>query len=249
MKILYFTATGNNLYIAKHFEAELLSIPQLVNDDVYNIEDDAVGIVYPVYYGIVPKMVEKYLKKATIKTDYLFAVCSYGSNGDVNSLKYLDKLLNHRLNYMNSVLMVDNYILMFDMAEEKAKKDIAIIDSKISAIKEDIKNRKETKYQSDLMGSIFANMGKAYRSLNKYICKIEMSHEDCISCQICCKVCPTNNIKITDKILQMGDSCEFCLSCVHNCKQHAISTKPQKGSERYINPEIKVSEIIKSNSS
>ncbi len=51
MKILYFTSTGNNLYIAKQIGGELLSIPQLVKDNIYDIEDDCVGIVFPVFYA------------------------------------------------------------------------------------------------------------------------------------------------------------------------------------------------------
>ena len=38
-KIYYFTGTGNCLSVAKHFDAELLSIPQLVKDNIYEIED------------------------------------------------------------------------------------------------------------------------------------------------------------------------------------------------------------------
>lgn len=45
MKILYFTSTGNNLYIAHQLGGELLSIPQMVKDDIFDIEDESVGIV------------------------------------------------------------------------------------------------------------------------------------------------------------------------------------------------------------
>ena len=62
MKILYFTGTGNSLAVAKRFDAELLSIPQLLKNNNYNIEADAVGIVYPVYYNAVPNIVERYLR-------------------------------------------------------------------------------------------------------------------------------------------------------------------------------------------
>ena len=44
MKILYFTGTGNCLAVAKKFNAELLSIPQMLNSNIYDIEADTVGI-------------------------------------------------------------------------------------------------------------------------------------------------------------------------------------------------------------
>lgn len=85
-KILYYASTGNNLYIAKQFGGELLSIPQLVKNEEFDIEDDAVGIIFPVFYATSPKMLREFVKKVNIKTNYLFLICSYGSDGDQNAL-------------------------------------------------------------------------------------------------------------------------------------------------------------------
>ena len=41
MKTLYYTSTGNNLYIAKQLGGELISIPQLMKKNEFDIEDDA----------------------------------------------------------------------------------------------------------------------------------------------------------------------------------------------------------------
>lgn len=49
MKILYFTATGNNLYIAKRLGGELYSIPKLIKEGKYEFEDEKIGIVFPAY--------------------------------------------------------------------------------------------------------------------------------------------------------------------------------------------------------
>ena len=82
MKICYFTATGNSLYVARRIggeDAELLSIPQLMKEDRIEVSDEAVGIVFPVYVGGLPKMVRRFLGRADIRADYLFAVCTFGS--------------------------------------------------------------------------------------------------------------------------------------------------------------------------
>ena len=50
MKILYFTSTGNNYYISQQLGGELLSIPQLIKKGEYDIKDESVGIVFPVFY-------------------------------------------------------------------------------------------------------------------------------------------------------------------------------------------------------
>ena len=82
MKILYYTSTGNNLYISKRLGGELLSIPQLMKDNIFDIEDDAVGIVFPVFFATSPKTIRQFIEKVNIKTDYLFLIYSYGSDGD-----------------------------------------------------------------------------------------------------------------------------------------------------------------------
>ena len=64
MKILYYTSTGNNLFIAKQLGGELLSIPQLVKDNIYEIKDDSVGIVFPVFFATSPKTLREFVKKS-----------------------------------------------------------------------------------------------------------------------------------------------------------------------------------------
>lgn len=54
MKICYFTATGNCLYVAKRIGGELLSNPQMMRSGELEISDDVVGIISPVYAGEMP---------------------------------------------------------------------------------------------------------------------------------------------------------------------------------------------------
>ena len=70
MKVCYFTVTGNSLYVAKRIGGDRLSVPQLMKQDSIELQDDAVGIVCPVYGGEMPKMVRRFLKKAQIRTDF-----------------------------------------------------------------------------------------------------------------------------------------------------------------------------------
>ena len=143
MKILYFTSTGNNLYISKKLCGELFSIPQLMKNNDFNVEDDVVGIVFPVYFATSPKMIRKFLEKVNIVCNYLFLICSYGSDGDQNAFRIMIKTLKKKglnVNYANSVLMVDNFLPVFDMAKEKAIKNDSDIDKQIEFIKNDIES-------------------------------------------------------------------------------------------------------------
>ena len=60
MKILYFTGTGNCLSVAKHFDAELLSIPQLVKDNIYEIENNPIKSLF--LNQIQPSIWSKFIK-------------------------------------------------------------------------------------------------------------------------------------------------------------------------------------------
>ena len=59
--LFYFTSTGNNLYIAKKLGGELLSIPQLIKNNRFDIEDESIGIIFPVFYANAPKIVREFI--------------------------------------------------------------------------------------------------------------------------------------------------------------------------------------------
>lgn len=55
-------------------------------------------------------------------------------------------------------------------------------------------------------------------------------------------------LKIIDEKPVIGDDCDFCLGCVQHCKARTLTINDEfNPEERYRNPNIKISEIIKSN--
>ena len=74
MKIFYFTATGNSLAVAKAFDAELLSIPQMLKGTQTTFEADQIGFIIPLYYSGTPRLVKNFIEKAEFKADYFFAI-------------------------------------------------------------------------------------------------------------------------------------------------------------------------------
>ena len=120
MTICYFTATGNCLYVARKIGGTLLSIPQLMRQESITIEDDAVGVVCPVYNAEMPMMVRAFMEKAKIKTDYFFFIYTYGAGfGEAFAhAKLAAEEAGLKLSYVNSIQMVDNFLPYFDMQEE-----------------------------------------------------------------------------------------------------------------------------------
>ncbi len=245
MKLLVFTGTGNSLYIAKKvqkdFDAEILSIPKLLNDEIFDIVDEKVGIIIPIYALELPSMVDEYLKKVNIKSNYIFAIFNHALFSF--DTKTLINRYSFKVDYVKQIKMPNNYLPVFDMA--KTKKDINF-DEKINSIIDDIKKRLPY-FKKDV---IRFSLGNIIRKFNKANYKNEDNKfyitDECKKCGVCKKVCVSNNIDIQDKVM-FFNKCEQCLACIHLCQSRAIHHKNEKNSERYINDKVQLREIIEIN--
>ena len=87
--LFYFTATGNSLYVAKQFDQEPISIPQVINQENLVFEDETIGVVWPVYAGEPPKMVLNFLKKAQFKRVQIYFLNFIMLNFKMQLLRYV----------------------------------------------------------------------------------------------------------------------------------------------------------------
>lgn len=121
--ILYFTGTGNCLYVARQLagtDGLTLSIPQLMKKREFEIEADEIGIVYPVYGHMPPFMVRQFIKQARLKAGYKFAILTYGAR-KCDAVEIWDDIARRAgvsFDYINTLIMVDNWLPNFDMNEQ-----------------------------------------------------------------------------------------------------------------------------------
>ncbi|MFC2091781.1 EFR1 family ferrodoxin [Elusimicrobiota bacterium] len=249
MKVFYFTSTGNNLYIAKKLGGKLYSIPKVLKKGTLEFEDDRIGIVFPCYYFGTPRIVREFLEKAKLKSGYIFAIMSYG-NISAAGVKHFEKTAagsGIKLSYINDILMVDNYIPVFDMEKQLKKEAAKNIEENLKKILSDIdsktKHIKKTGLHSSLMTTLTqmyykTTLGKADKNF--------IVEDSCNSCRICEMVCPVDNIKVDTKP-EFLHHCEECYACTHNCPRNSIRHKKEKSRARFINNHIRMNEIIDSN--
>lgn len=251
MKICYFTATGNCLFVARRISEELLSIPQLMRQENIEIADDAVGVVCPVYAGEMPMMVREFLAKAKIRTDYFFFIYTYGSGyGEAYAHAELAaREAGVKLSYINAVIMVDNYLPIFDMQEQMDTLPQKDVEGQLEKICQDIAERRETPVTVNAATrakmAMFRNM-LAKRILKKDTAQGYIVNDTCVRCGICAKVCPANNITVKDKVT-FSDHCEVCYACLHNCPQSAIHMKVEKNRVHFRNEHVSLQDIIGAN--
>ena len=251
MKILYFTGTGNCLAVAKRFDAELLSIPQMIKNKIYEIEDDVVGIIYPTYANIVPNIVEKYLRQCKIKAEYVFVIATYGNIAGA-TLRKMRKILEsngNKANYYEKLLMVDNYLPLFDIDDQLSKLPQKDIETNLNRIVNEVNERTIKPERSTITDRLFSLLIGSFES--KYASttpKLFEVTDECIGCGICAKVCPVNNIVQNNKEKPLFNyNCESCFACIHNCPKCAIQMKIQRSEKRFRNSNVSLNEIIEAN--
>ncbi len=229
--VLYFTATGNCLYVARQLvqsEEQLLSIPQLMKQGRFELEADEIGLVYPIYGHMPPNMVRTFIRKARLTAKYKFAVLTYGML-DFNAAELWDDIAARagtKFDYINTLVMVDNWLPAFDM-NEQMKMDKHIPEN-LGKITDDIAARKHWVKPATERDRQAHNGFMAWSGLDPEVGFLKKSEQyfrvtdACIGCAVCTEVCPHGNYKLTSEGVKAEGDCDLCLACIHNCPQKAI---------------------------
>ncbi len=265
MTILYFTATGNSLYIAKAFGGENISIPAMIKSETFEFTDDKIGIVFPIYSNKVLPYIEEFLMKAKFNCNYLFAVMTYGifAAGAPDHLQNIAKSAGYNFDYINKVKMVDNWIPGFKMESQIKGEHKKEIEKHISLIVRDVAESKKMVVKTSGFSRFFTSFqvknatkphlnGGVHGVATGLGIKNYITVEDsCIGCGVCSRVCPMNNITVDKetKSVILGENCLSCFACTHNCPTNSIRLKGERSRARFRNSNISLNELIKANNS
>lgn len=249
--IFYFTGTGNSLYVAKSLDEERVSIPQVVNSEPLDFTAEKIGVVCPIYGHEMPAMVKDFLRKSTFHTDYLYVVLTYGKR-HANAVELARRVLaesGKQADYITTILMVNNFLPIFDMNEEtKIDKQV---EQQLAIIKDDITTKKKS-IQTVTLQDREAHNG--YLSLVKNAPETVWADfkvtDDCIGCGICTKVCPAGCIHLENqKAINNYENCQACYACIHACPKFAIRLNIPEINQnaRYRNSHVTLCELVDSN--
>jgi ferredoxin len=250
MTIFYFTSTGNCLAVAKAIGGKQVSIPQVINSPDLRFEDDVIGLVFPIYGFGLPKTVRRFIENVAWEADYAFAVGTYGNmpGATMYNVQRLAEKHGKRFDYAESLLMVDNFLPMFDISKQAEMLPQKKTDENLARIVADVTARKKLQAKASLpLRMLAAIISAANQSVmngsNGRQFKVD---DNCSKCGVCAGVCPCGNISVAEKP-GFGGNCEFCLACAHHCPKGVIHVKGEKSAVHWRHPNVTLGEIVTAN--
>lgn len=257
--------------IAEKINGKLISIASVSKNESVRINSDIAGIIFPVYFGSndihIPLIVNRFISKLeNINSRYIFSICTFGGGIDT-TLEKVNRLLETKGGKLSAgfgVHMPQNaFKKPFDFKQVKFGK----WEKKRERISEIIANKRSNAFEKNSLCfnlikrvfEFFVNLPRAEKRsvakcaglgenlpFDKIILCTDNSYsvnEKCNGCGICEKVCPVDNIKMTENKPAWQNHCENCLACYNWCPQHAI-TGGIPGNYHYLNPNVRISDFV-----
>lgn len=243
--IIVYSGTGNSLYVAK-------MLAEMTGDELYDVYDDLKAerpgqfnsnrpyvFVSPTYAWQVPRILQDYIRASTFqgaKEAYFVLTCGSGVGNAGHFARALAEEKDFRYQGLGAVVMPENYIAVFwAPSEEKSRAIISKAESMIRRYGELI--RREEPFSQKGRG-LFGGMKSdvVNRFFYRFIVKADKFYakDNCVSCGLCERLCPLNNIHLVQGRPQWGKDCTHCMACIGACPVEAIEYgKRTQGMRRY----------------
>jgi ferredoxin/flavodoxin len=230
--LLWFSGTGNSLYVAKRLaeeidgECELVPFAQLVG--IEPIRADRVGLVFPVYGWGAPNLVARRIGEGLPLegNPLMFSVvtCAASRGATLYQVKRLLKADGRKLAGGFVVTMPENYPPMGGPpGTEGIERILADADRTIGRIAERINAGKmSVPKRSTLMRAISRVVNHLASGHWSGADRNFTADETCTSCGRCEAICPVGDVKLVDGRPTWQGHCEQCFACLHWCPVSAI---------------------------
>ena len=234
--VIFYTGTKNSEICAKNI-AEMLHDELVCANDFIKTNESGdffserpFVFVCPTYSWRIPKIFEKFIRESKFngnKNAYFVMTCG----SDIgNAEKYIKKLCQDKeFEYcgVKEIVMPENYTAMFPVPDkEETRKIVAEAYPECERCADYIKNGKilpnikicfTDSVKSGIVNFCFYNFWISSKGFRV--------SDECTSCSLCEKLCPTNSIIIKDGKPVWGKDCTHCMACINACPSKAIEYK------------------------
>ena len=253
--IYYFSGTGNSLWTAMEL-GKILNMP--VNSIVkYRktkliCQDHVLGFVFPTYMMDIPWIVKEILVESEFgRASYVFLVMTSNNGKSGRAFQSVDEALCARGSCLSAgydLRMPGNCLVS---SEKENAVRLGEAPDSLKRIGQEIQ-KKTCNYQSSGKKAESGFVEKSYfygsHSLKRltFMKNFKITNE-CNGCGLCAKVCPLDNIIISNGKALHGEQCTACYACLHWCPQNATRLKVPglRNRPQYHHPQVVLSEIVK----
>lgn len=209
----------------KLVDTEIVSM-RMNPEEVPATDCDVIGFVYPVYHWTMPSPAVDFVQNLKINPNaYIFVVAMPSFVCGIACEK-LEEILNSKgahLTYGNLVNSVANYAIVYPPVPFP-RLTVPRTEKKLKKIAEAISNRDSRPYpkaSSFVRNKRESKMGP-YLEIQQYADNPFVVSDECISCGLCTRVCPCNNLKLENGKPVFMHHCANCMACVVSCSKRAI---------------------------
>ncbi len=244
INIIYFTSTGNTLWVAKKTKEIIeqqgheVKLYEVIKDGDNFLKDecDMIGIYYPVWDYLLPKPLHDFvlnkMPKGNGKKIFLIGTCA-GSIANTNfKYKKLMDAKGYNTFYLNHFYMSCNFnipwfpFMIFTkvLKGEGLNKNLDACEKKLQEICSSIlklKTRQEGK------GPYFKFLrwlqDRGLFMFDFWKKNFSIAKDKCTNCKLCIRMCPTENIsKDRQGNIIFGSNCIMCVKCYNLCPKDAV---------------------------
>lgn len=238
--IYYFSGTGNSLRAAVRIAegiggAEIISV-RCGAEDIPGGRADVIGFVCPAYEWDIPGTMKKFVERLTVAPNaYIFMIVTHVAIHG-RAFETMEELLSRkgaRLDYGFALRCVASQCTAYaPFPPEKLM--IPRMEKRLSMIAREISERKTRAYPKMgwLTRKLYPRLMTPYMEVEKEYDKGFYTDARCVGCQVCAKVCPTENITFQNGRPVWNHRCHGCMACVAYCPTKAIQFKTPEAYER-----------------
>lgn len=240
--LFYFSGTGNTKIVVEQLAEELrkkemqVTIKDIVHMKETEIlfpkgEYDLIGIGAPVYGFGTPRLVMDFLNKwkegkgqsvFLLRTAADFVSVNHNCSGKMISL--LEKK-NYQVCYDRIVVMGSNWA--YEYPKELVKQFLEVSKKKTKHMAMELAENINRRHHPSLIVKLLTFPSHFFEEKlgEKFFSKSLRTTENCVSCGLCEKNCPTKNIKVQGQTVEFFGDCMMCMKCIYSCPTKAIYSK------------------------